>query len=204
MESPAPIVVGGHPALDFLNTIASPRGEPVEYMADGAALLRWLVASGLVGEAEVRRLLRRFSAAELDAVARQAVALREWLRPIVQRSAASGAAKVSGGELQALNAVLARGSRRLEIARRRGGYLTRHTLQWDSARELLVPVGDAIAELLSTVDFGLVRNCGAPACTLWFLDRTKGHRRQWCSMEVCGNRAKVRAHRRRARVARAS
>ena len=33
-----------------------------------------------------------------------------------------------------------------------------------------------------------------------FLDRTKGHARRWCSMAVCGNRAKAEAH--RARTAR--
>src|SRR5262249_40941046 len=170
MESLAPIVVGGHPALDLLNTLASPRGERVEFLPDGAALLRWLVASGLVDGAEARRLRRRFSAPGLGAVARGAGAARGGATPDGRRAAAGGAAKASAGDLQALNTVLARGARRLEVARLRRGYVTRHVLQWTSAGELLVPIGDAIAELLSTVDFGLVRTCGAPTCTLWFLD----------------------------------
>jgi len=32
---------------------------------------------------------------------------------------------------------------------------------------------------------------------MWFYDRTKSHRRRWCSMALCGNRAKARAHRER-------
>nr|WP_254214234.1 CGNR zinc finger domain-containing protein [Burkholderia multivorans] len=32
---------------------------------------------------------------------------------------------------------------------------------------------------------------------LWFLDRTKSHRRRWCSKALCGNRQKVAAFRRR-------
>lgn len=36
-----------------------------------------------------------------------------------------------------------------------------------------------------------------PACTLLFADHTRGHRRRWCSMAQCGNRAKQVAHRHR-------
>jgi predicted RNA-binding Zn ribbon-like protein len=36
-------------------------------------------------------------------------------------------------------------------------------------------------------------------CTLWFVDRTKAHRRIFCSATTCGNRAKVAAFRQRQR-----
>src|SRR2546430_1439832 len=49
-------LVGGHPAVDLVNTLereASPDGSPPhDYLADPAALLRWAVAAGLVGDAE--------------------------------------------------------------------------------------------------------------------------------------------------------
>ena len=48
-------------------------------------------------------------------------------------------------------------------------------------------------------DFSLVRKCEGEGCTLWFLDLSKAHARRWCSMAVCGNRAKAAAHRARAR-----
>jgi len=199
VRSPAPIAVGGHPALDFLNTIASPHGEPIEFLPDGHALLSWLA---LMGGVHVGTIPRRFSETDLDATARQAVALREWLRPIVRRSAAAGRLKVSTAELEHLNALLARGSHFLETARCGPGCVVRSVRRrWTSAGQMLVPIAEAIADLLSTADFALVRCCGSPSCTLWFLDRTKGHRRQWCSMQLCGNRAKVTSHRRRAKLA---
>jgi predicted RNA-binding Zn ribbon-like protein len=34
---------------------------------------------------------------------------------------------------------------------------------------------------------------------LWFSDQTKSHQRRWCSMEMCGNRHKVAAYRKRRR-----
>jgi predicted RNA-binding Zn ribbon-like protein len=66
---------------------------------------------------------------------------------------------------------------------------------------LLVPVAEAMAELLETGDYQLVRRCENPNCTLLFYDRTKSHRRRWCSMAICGNRMKVAAFRARQREA---
>ena len=65
---------------------------------------------------------------------------------------------------------------------------------------VLVPVAEAIAKLLVEGDFDLIRKCESEDCTLWFHDRTKSHQRRWCSMAVCGNRAKVAAFRARQQV----
>ena len=71
--------------------------------------------------------------------------------------------------------------------------------RWRSPKALLLPVADAIGDLVCEKDFTLVRKCEGPGCTLWFLDVSKGHARRWCSMGVCGNRVKAAAHRARAR-----
>ncbi|MGH7080341.1 MAG: CGNR zinc finger domain-containing protein [Acetobacteraceae bacterium] len=42
-----------------------------------------------------------------------------------------------------------------------------------------------------------MKACENQACTLLFADHTRGHRRRWCSMAICGNRAKQAAHRER-------
>jgi predicted RNA-binding Zn ribbon-like protein len=62
----------------------------------------------------------------------------------------------------------------------------------------LAPVAEAVADLLAEGDFDLIRHCEGKACVLWFYDRTKGHRRRWCTSTGCGNRAKVAAFRARA------
>lgn len=56
---------------------------------------------------------------------------------------------------------------------------------------LLGPVAEAVAQLLAEGDFTLVKQCEHPDCVLWFYDRTKAHKRRWCSMAVCGNRYKA-------------
>jgi predicted RNA-binding Zn ribbon-like protein len=40
-----------------------------------------------------------------------------------------------------------------------------------------------------------LRECEAPRCRMLYLDTTAGGRRRWCSMRVCGNRAKAARHR---------
>ncbi|MGX9430920.1 MULTISPECIES: CGNR zinc finger domain-containing protein [Bradyrhizobium] len=47
-----------------------------------------------------------------------------------------------------------------------------------------------------------MKACEGPPCTLLFVDRTRGHVRRWCSITICGNRAKQSAHRWRAQRAR--
>jgi len=46
-----------------------------------------------------------------------------------------------------------------------------------------------------------IRECAADDCGLIFYDESRSNNRRWCSMQRCGNRAKVRAHRAKASVA---
>jgi predicted RNA-binding Zn ribbon-like protein len=70
---------------------------------------------------------------------------------------------------------------------------------WRTPDALLLPIAEAMGDLVCRKDFRLVRRCQGPTCTLWFHDVSKAHARRWCSMAVCGNRAKAAAHRARSR-----
>jgi predicted RNA-binding Zn ribbon-like protein len=39
-----------------------------------------------------------------------------------------------------------------------------------------------------------IKHCRHPECVLWYLDTSRSGTRQWCSMSVCGNRAKATRH----------
>lgn len=63
-------------------------------------------------------------------------------------------------------------------------------------------IGQALAELAreSVALFAVgaverIRECAADDCRLVYLDDSRSNNRRWCSMQRCGNRAKVRAHR---------
>jgi predicted RNA-binding Zn ribbon-like protein len=60
---------------------------------------------------------------------------------------------------------------------------------------------DAVA-LLSGRTLGRIRECDADDCSLIYLDTSRAGNRRWCSMQRCGNRHKVRAHRARANATR--
>jgi predicted RNA-binding Zn ribbon-like protein len=106
-------------------------------------------------------------------------------------------------ELAPLNQLLERDDQYAEVVASvtDGGAIfeLRTKRRWKSAESLLIPIAEALARLVCDEDFTQVKACEGPRCTLMFADHTRGHARRWCSMAICGNRAKVAAHRKRAR-----
>jgi predicted RNA-binding Zn ribbon-like protein len=104
-------------------------------------------------------------------------------------------------ELVPLNRLLERDERYAEIVSNETQGLARFELRakrrWKSPESLLLPIAEALASLVCDEDFTLVKACEGVRCTLLFADHTRGHARRWCSMAMCGNRAKVAAHRQR-------
>ncbi|UYM06722.1 CGNR zinc finger domain-containing protein [Solicola gregarius] len=58
-------------------------------------------------------------------------------------------------------------------------------------------IATAVARLSIDGRWMRVKICPADDCRWAFYDGSRNHSRQWCSMSVCGNRAKVRKHRSR-------
>jgi predicted RNA-binding Zn ribbon-like protein len=50
-------------------------------------------------------------------------------------------------------------------------------------------------DLFAPEESGRIRECSASDCSFVFYDESRSNNRRWCSMQRCGNRAKVRAHR---------
>ncbi|MCU1577819.1 MAG: zf-CGNR multi-domain protein [Rhodoglobus sp.] len=50
-------------------------------------------------------------------------------------------------------------------------------------------------ELLAPEERERIRECDGDHCTIVFYDESRSNNRRWCSMQRCGNRAKVRKHR---------
>jgi predicted RNA-binding Zn ribbon-like protein len=148
---------------------------------------------------------------ELDAVAARARGLREWFRGFVLAHAGRPLKSSALPELKPLNQLLERDQAYGEIVAAQTHLhpkeLHDHHLGWRWRRrwrapdDLLLPVAQAMADLVCDTDFSMVKRCEGPTCTVLFLDTTKGHARRWCSMALCGNRAKQASHRARAKRA---
>jgi predicted RNA-binding Zn ribbon-like protein len=195
---PRPLFVGDHPALDFLNTVATPVDVPVEWLAHGQDLVDWLEQTKMI-DCATAHSFRAEPLRGLDETARKARALREWLRRFVKKHAGRTLPKGASKELREINELLARDQMYFQIqpAADEDSLCLRPEHVWTTAEQLLQPLALSIGNLVCAADFRLIRSCEGPSCTLMFYDRTKGHARRWCSMAVCGNRAKVAAFRTR-------
>jgi predicted RNA-binding Zn ribbon-like protein len=191
---------GGHAALDFVNTLDErPAPEPRELLADYSALLGWCVQSGQLPAAEVRRL--RAAAARhpaaATAVVRRARALRETLFALF--SALAVGAPLPARPLATFNRLLASAMSRLRVAAAAGAPAWEFDLPTGALDAMLPPLLRAAAELLVAPERARVRRCEGDGCAWLFLDTSRNRSRRWCDMTVCGNRAKARRHRARAR-----
>lgn len=195
-----PLFLGSHPAMDFLNTSLAPKGTPIELIGEGAAFVAWLVSAGLLDASSATMLKRRCSTEALDAAAAEARRIRQWAGDWISRwrDAPGGNYEM---EIRRLNGVLERASCYREVVVAKDGLRVMERCRIDSVDELIALVAMQVALLVTTEQPALVKRCAGPACTLWFLDRTKAHRRLFCSAAVCGNRAKVTAFRERQRAA---
>ena len=192
-----PLFLGRHPAIDFLNTAFAPDGLQCEAIGNGRAFVDWLVGAGLLDPAVATRLSRRFGEQALDAAAGEARKVREWTRAWLTRWRAAPRRDYSD-ELATLNKLLARESRYRQVIAAGRGLAVVERSRTDDAAALLTLVAGSIAALVSEEQAVLVRSCAGAGCTLWFLDRSRAHRRAFCSASACGNRAKVAAFRARA------
>ena len=200
-QRPPAIFVGDALGLDFLNSIATPVDTPIDWIDDGDGLLNWLEQAQLVPADALTSVRMQALPGELDAVADQARSLREWFRGFVRRHKGRPLNAKCLAQLEPLNRLLERDEsfHRIVAAPRSEKRPLRFEAvrRWRTPEALLVPIGEALAQLVCTEDFSDVKACEGPACTLLFADHTRGRTRRWCSMALCGNRAKQAAHRHR-------
>ncbi|MEV0950359.1 ABATE domain-containing protein [Promicromonospora sp. NPDC050249] len=170
-------------ALDFLGTLRARRNPvPAEKLGTPALLDDWFVESGMLDGAP--------GADEADLVA--ALELRESVYALVEARIAERPLDVDGDAIAVLN----RHAAQAPVVVQLGPSGVRHS---GSAAQGLAAIAREAAEILGGPDAALLRECGRPECTQVYLDRSRGHRREWCAMRTCGNRVKVSAYRSRHR-----
>ena len=216
---PPPFFIADNLGLDFLNSIAVPVDSKVEWLASGEDLLAWLKQAQLVPDTVLNTFRKNAVPGELDAIAAQARALRDWFKPFVYKHMGRPIDPKALRELGPLNKLLARDEEFGQIVVRNqlrdqrddrnhghreqkeqiSSLAWRAQRRWHSPESLLIPIARSLADLVCTEDFTNVKACEGPPCTLLFVDRTRGRARRWCSMAICGNRAKQAAHRQRGR-----
>ena len=198
---PPAIFVADSLGLDFLNSVATPVDATIDWLDSGDGLLRWLAQAKLVPADALDEFKARAMPDELNKVADQARALREWFRGFVHKYMGRPLPPRALQELEPLNKLLQNDETFRQISRHRehdGDHFELHVVRrWRSPESLLLPIAEALAKFVCEEDFARVKACEGLNCTLLFADHTRGQARRWCSMAICGNRAKQAAHRNR-------
>jgi predicted RNA-binding Zn ribbon-like protein len=190
------LFIANDPSLDFVNTEVILAGVRTDLLQSFGDLTQWFEQANLASAAEMQRLAKAWTeTSEARATVQAARALRGVLRNALERVAGIGRipsdlASVLGKELQHPRLAT-------EVVQSPGRLRTKPRWILERPRDLLVPVAHYAANFFATADYPAIRKCENPKCILWFYDSSKNHSRRWCSMELCGNRAKVAAFRER-------
>ena len=190
-------LVGGHRALEFVNTLHwRLRDEPQEALSFYADLLEWARRVDLLEEAEARSLTVK---AQHDPVGAEgaladALELREVLYRVFVAVARNESPDVAALEHLKAQYAEAIGSASLDHSTR--------VLSWDESgvdpwHRVTAQLAAAGMELFLSEEANRVKQCADQGCGWLFLDTSKNHSRRWCSMDICGSRAKMRRHYRR-------
>lgn len=185
--------VGGHPALDFLNTVADTgKTRDEDKLVDWAAVRAWAEKSGLLARADLTRFLRhprQDGADELAALHGFREDAYVALAHLTSGGGGSAGARAAHRLAEAIRDAIGRSTFDAVEGRFAWRPDTRAASRWVDAAAL------GFEHLLRGDDFARVRQCGR--CTWFFVDRGRGVGRRWCDMRTCGNRAKVEAFRER-------
>ncbi len=191
-ESETQRLIGGEICLDFANTVnGHARLLHHEYLQDYRDLVLWGGHAGVLNSKEMELLLKeaRTNSAEAEAVYRRGFELRETIFRLFSSLAKGKRADI--GDLKNLNSTWIKGMGHAQLVRSAGGF----ALGWDDEPCLERPlraVTESAIQLLTSPQVYQVRQCEGEGCDWLFVDTSRNHLRKWCSMEECGNRAKMR------------
>lgn len=191
-------LVASELAFDFANT-ASDRGGPseLEHLREGRDLVLWARHAKVISDTD-RDAALACIAADGDLAARllvEALALRDTIYRIGaalarrQPPAEDDRSRLAGIHAHCLS--------RAKLAPFGDGFVWR----WDANEALSEAIRGPIAlsalTVLTQQNLARIKQCEGDHCGWLFFDTTKNRLRRWCEMQVCGNRAKVRAFRQR-------
>jgi predicted RNA-binding Zn ribbon-like protein len=187
-------LVGGNPALDFLNSRSGPPDGAADddVLTEYASLIEWAVYAGVLTRADSAGLTRLSveSPDVCDVAFARAIELRDYLDELFRL--------LSSGELPD-GSVLARlrddEATALAHAELSASSPSAWTWTWEhdtSAERPLWPVIHSAVELLTEGSRGRIKRCAG--CRFIFYDESKNRSRRWCSMDDCGSAQKTRRY----------
>lgn len=187
-------LVGGHPAVDLVNTVTARDSQPVDWLAGYQALIDWAALTGSFEPADLDRV--RKSARRAPKAARAALLrctdLREALGAILAAIADRDPPQES--DLSTLDRARLASGRAAALHATAGKVRVAWSVERSGLDLITHIVADAAIHLIERLPSDRLRRCDGRHCGWYFLDTSKNGRRRWCDMATCGNAAKARRH----------
>jgi predicted RNA-binding Zn ribbon-like protein len=195
-------LIAGAVCLDFINTLDDRFSkEPKELLQTYVDLARFGEDTGILSELQVDRLFARSEASPEAAqhALSAAIELREAMFAVF--TAIANRKPVPPAALMPLNQYIQAAAQhaqlapvRMQTALPKAQTNARFEWRFDALpsgfEDPLWPIARSAADLLASDQLAHVHTCGLKTCQWFFLDTSKNHRRRWCDMTKCGNRAK--------------
>ena len=166
-----------------MNTSFSPKGIPAELLEKYSDAVTWFTKVNILSSSE-----KIFVKDEIKALQE----LKDF-RSLLKKSfnIYLDKKKIPNELIERINKILKDNNVFLQINQKEKVSLN-FSFQKNLNNILLVLIVIECAKFLSSEEFKYIKRCHNHACSLFFLDTSKNHKRKWCSMETCGNRSKVR------------
>ncbi len=189
-------LLGGRLCLDFTNTLDPRMGdEPHDLLTNYAALVKWSQRVGVFTEDETHSLLKMalLHSEETTLIWQRAIELREMMYRVF--SAVASGTDPQADDLEALRMAYVEVMAHTQLLATPDGFTWNWVKSEEALDRMLWPVVRSAVDLLTSDEVKRVKQCpGLGDCGWLFLDSSKNGSRQWCSMEGCGSRAKMRQH----------
>lgn len=189
--------VGNDLAIDFANTEIAQDGRKVDLLETPGDLLDWLRDSGIVESQSIRDIQRTFSRTQLEQALTCAREYRCTLKTALQHVNQRGSLYKDRDAIAATNRLLDEPRSTFALSATEPRIQLRQNWLFAKPDDLSRPIAFAFARLLTAEDLSRLRKCQNAECVLFFLDTSKSNTRAWCSMNICGNKLRVAAFRRR-------
>lgn len=190
MPSVDDMFIGGHPVLDFLNTVEDQsKSRLISRIADWPSFLDWANASPIFSETQIIALKG------IDEI--EATNLLEQIHKIRESQYAMITCFLSNQENHVISKTIEAGIKtaihNASLVRNETGY--KWEICMDSPNWIINIFFLSMEHFLRSPNIKKLRECGR--CTWLFLDTGRGRGRRWCKMSTCGNREKSKYFRQR-------
>lgn len=175
------IYLANNLAIDFVNTVLNQHEEVTDLLQSNSDLSLWAHGAGLNIDTQLESF-NLMTALELRTAFKDSFTAKINNHKIPKKS------------LETVNKHLLNHSVQQILHLENNCYVLQAKNKKLTFSKFLGYLAHEAATLLASPQAEQVKRCCNENCILIFLDTSRSHKRRWCSMDICGNRAKAAKH----------